>query len=306
MLAQVIKKRIIIVLLAGVFLTSAGAYAIYAGVYGGEEKSTITAESSAAHKELNILSEPSGILMSADAGCGSLSMHTPYSCPMTQDVTVVVAPQSVEVKGTAYEFDTWNGCSKGNENRKICLVNFSHSRYKTITAIYKERSNSSPTPRAQTPVNTPPAGPCESTSQTDSTVSCTTTVNSTLEIWGFPSTQSGAYGHAVARGLIVKCHSSDTCSYKGTPFTEMSSWDFNTADGEIDGQGQYWGTLTISANQPVTLTVTVPTVVETGYKQPFCMGCDMSTTKHTFDHWGIESEGDKQKLTTYFISPKSN
>jgi hypothetical protein len=87
--------------------------------------------------KLDIVSEPAGIVMSADSACQDQlkEKQTPTSCETDSEfTTIVTAPAIATVDGRKLSFQTWDGCSEGNADKKICKVIVGESRI--IKAIY--------------------------------------------------------------------------------------------------------------------------------------------------------------------------
>lgn len=92
-------------------------------------------------KGLKVTSDPAGIDVAGDPVCDSkkLAKVTPYGCPEAESqTTTLTAQENVTVNGQAYKFKTWDGCSEGNADKKICKVKVDSGKLKTAKASYEQ------------------------------------------------------------------------------------------------------------------------------------------------------------------------
>ncbi len=89
---------------------------------------------------LHIESSVAGISMQGAPYCGSgqLKKQTPYDCVLPQGKTqsVISAPPEVVNDGKVYVFQSWDGCSEGNTDQKICRADTALGTTKTLKASY--------------------------------------------------------------------------------------------------------------------------------------------------------------------------
>lgn len=96
---------------------------------------------------ISVQSEPAGIIMKGEPYCDAtkLGKQTPYECELPAGVkeTKITAPSEVQVGGQTYIFETWNGCSESNIDKKICKKTIiDNSSSQEIKAIYSKKTAS--------------------------------------------------------------------------------------------------------------------------------------------------------------------
>lgn len=252
-------------------------------------------------KILRVDSSIAGVSMIGTPYCGSqvLNKQTPYSCELMdgQNETLIIAPKETIIASKSYTFKTWDGCSESNPEKNICKVAFSNKNPKSITAQYEIHATKTPTLNPAAPRTA--TSPCLNTSSTTTTHSCTVRADSLLVIRGFPAQQNSAYTSTLADKIDIRCSVANSCSSKGTSFTEKYfGHDAFTPPNESYVSGAF----SIDINQPTNIVISVPKSLTTSYKEPFCKGCPSVETNHTFNHWDVSSKQGRVEVTTYFVS----
>ena len=104
---------------------------------------------------LYIESNIPGIIMAGAPYCDAAKANktTPYECTLQKDQTetVITAPAEATHEGKTYVFKTWDGCSEGNEDWKICKVKTDAATTKNIVATYAEKQVATTKPPTQKP-----------------------------------------------------------------------------------------------------------------------------------------------------------
>lgn len=152
------KHQLIVFVVALLFLV-AGAVAINTKADKSVEVVSISSEKSKELKTLRIESNIPGINVKGDPYCDSAELNkvTPYDCELKegQNETVITAPAEATLEGKTYIFQTWDGCSAGNDDWKICFVKMDGVSSKNIIATYKEKLTVNKQPTKQTEIPTP-------------------------------------------------------------------------------------------------------------------------------------------------------
>lgn len=104
---------------------------------------------------LKVESEPAGIDVAGNPQCDSkkLKKTTPYECSAgAAFTTTVTAQDKVTVNGQSYTFKTWDGCSEGNTDKKICKSKVKLGEVRTVKVSYEKATG-----RTNLNANLPPS-----------------------------------------------------------------------------------------------------------------------------------------------------
>ena len=147
---QIIFAAVLLLLIAGASVT---AYSF--GTKNSQSPAPQTTEQPAQDKiSLYIESNIPGVVMAGAPYCDAAKANTatPYACELEKDQTqtTITAPAEATYEGKTYTFTSWDGCSEGNEDWKICKVNIDGVTTKNIVATYTLKAAAQP----QKPANT--------------------------------------------------------------------------------------------------------------------------------------------------------
>lgn len=135
------RKHQLITVGAVLLLLVASVLAVSAMGDKSDKVVLISPEKSQQLKTLRIESNIPGIAMSGSPYCGSAELNkvTPYDCELkeNQNETVITAPAEATIEGKMYVFQTWDGCSEGNEDRKVCKAKLDLESVTIISAFYE-------------------------------------------------------------------------------------------------------------------------------------------------------------------------
>jgi hypothetical protein len=134
------RKHIILASILAATLLAASTVALIR--VGGEKSTDSNSQTAKIHIESNIPS----VNIQGSPYCDSreLQKQTPYDCELSSDQheTVLTAPAEAVANGETYVFETWDGCSESNEDKKICKIRISQGETKTAKVSYEKPSAS--------------------------------------------------------------------------------------------------------------------------------------------------------------------
>ncbi len=125
--------------------TATGNYAYYiaatatcAGITFFATSGTTLVVTDAPIATLNIDSSPISVSINASINGSSVNFDTPHSVTSTATITAtLIAPSSVNISGTNYDFVEWIDCD--SSNHETCNVSVNPGGTKSITANYRAR-----------------------------------------------------------------------------------------------------------------------------------------------------------------------
>jgi hypothetical protein len=158
------RQRYILAAALVVILLGAGGVALKP-TSGNEQSASNSSASSAQTTTLHVESSIPGVAMQGSPDCDSqkLQKQTPYDCtlPAGHSETIITAPDQVSQHGKAYVFQSWDGCSESNSDKKICKIKLKAGDKKTAKATYelaKSATAGAPTPNPTPSTNPPQPG----------------------------------------------------------------------------------------------------------------------------------------------------
>jgi hypothetical protein len=114
-----------------------------------------TQQTQAESVSLYIESTIPGVVMAGSPYCDGAQSNktTPYACELQKDQseTTITAPAEAAHEGKTYTFKSWDGCSEGNADWKICKVKIDGVSSKNIVATYELKVAAQPQPQKPAP-----------------------------------------------------------------------------------------------------------------------------------------------------------
>ncbi len=135
-----------------------------------------SAQSNQDKRTIVINSSPQGLNVVETSECESIGGESPVMCYFDSEFTdiTVTAKKEISKDGVTLIFRSWDGCSEGNINERICKIKITSDGTFSITANYGQSSELT---EIELKSSEPPSVNCESgDTNNDGYVSCTVTV----------------------------------------------------------------------------------------------------------------------------------
>jgi hypothetical protein len=148
------KRLAMLVVILLIATVAAGSYALIKANMQVESAGTYITKPKVA--TIRIESNAPGVSMNGSPYCDSnkLQKLTPYGCdlPHGKTETVITAPAQTVHNNKTYIFQTWDGCSESNVDKRICKVEMNGVSSKNIVASYLEKQIATQTSKPTTQV----------------------------------------------------------------------------------------------------------------------------------------------------------